>query len=147
MIEFRIWIDIAKGIGIILVVIGHTIGSQRVNDIIYTFHMPLFFILSGYLLKDIYSIQDFKRNLINKSKRLLIPLLCYMLLIVLPMEINWLREGETTLLNIIWRFFNVYTFAKDNAFWFPYSLFLGIIIYNTIQYNTIQYNLIQYNPR
>lgn len=47
MIEFRNWIDIAKGIGIILVVIGHTIGSQRVNDIIYTFHMPLFFIL-GY---------------------------------------------------------------------------------------------------
>lgn len=44
-IEF---IDIAKGIGIILMVIGHTNPPQYVFNYIYIFHMPLFFILSGY---------------------------------------------------------------------------------------------------
>ena len=45
------WIDIAKGIGIILVVIGHISQIKVLNDIIYSFHMPLFFIISWYLYK------------------------------------------------------------------------------------------------
>lgn len=55
------WLDIARGIGIILVVIGH-IGEGIINSgipyprwiqlivgTIYTFHMPLFFWISGFL--------------------------------------------------------------------------------------------------
>jgi fucose 4-O-acetylase-like acetyltransferase len=54
------WVDYAKGIGIILVVYGHVIrglyGSGIINKdfyyysdtFVYSFHMPLFFILSGY---------------------------------------------------------------------------------------------------
>lgn len=39
------WIDCAKGITILLVIIGHTIeGALR--GAIFSFHMPLFFILS-----------------------------------------------------------------------------------------------------
>ena len=42
------YIDIAKGLGIILVVIGHCIdGKTFPGTWISSFHMPLFFILSG----------------------------------------------------------------------------------------------------
>ena len=54
------WIDAARGVGIILVVIGHTLrGLETANllsfssdyghidEVIYLFHMPLMFILSG----------------------------------------------------------------------------------------------------
>ena len=46
------FIDIAKGIGIICVIIGHTVehGSFLFN-VIFSFHMPLFFIVSGMLFK------------------------------------------------------------------------------------------------
>lgn len=57
------WIDSAKGIGIVLVVIGHTLGGlidsslgnglvvpREAFFLIYTFHMPLFFLLSGLLV-------------------------------------------------------------------------------------------------
>lgn len=46
MKEERIeWVDIAKGIGIICVVMGHIFQSQMLaHKIIYLFHMPLFFI-------------------------------------------------------------------------------------------------------
>ena len=39
--------DIAKGIGIFLVVFAHiyTMSTNLLGDIIYTFHMPLFFTL------------------------------------------------------------------------------------------------------
>lgn len=46
-------IDIAKGIGIILMVIGHFNDLDRTTShLIYSFHMPLFFIFSGYFLKN-----------------------------------------------------------------------------------------------
>lgn len=41
--------DIAKGIAIIAMIIGH-LGMKHINMIVYAFHMPLFFILSGYFL-------------------------------------------------------------------------------------------------
>jgi fucose 4-O-acetylase-like acetyltransferase len=49
------WMLLAKGVGIILVVIGHFYPTgappywRAVHDLIYAFHMPLFFMLSGML--------------------------------------------------------------------------------------------------
>lgn len=65
------WIDMAKGGGIILVVIGHCLNPNSViNSVIFSFHMPLFFIISGYLLKSDVTISHF---LYKKSVRLLLP--------------------------------------------------------------------------
>lgn len=44
-------IDRAKAIGIVLVVLGHAPGlPEPLGNLIYGFHMPLFFFLSGFLL-------------------------------------------------------------------------------------------------
>ena len=58
------WVDIAKGLGIVLVVSGHALGGiidgPKINDaemlqlpflFIYTFHMPLFFIIAGIFIE------------------------------------------------------------------------------------------------
>ena len=45
-------IDNMKGIGILLMVIGHSSIPYPLYKVIFTFHMPLFFILSGYLYKE-----------------------------------------------------------------------------------------------
>ena len=46
------WIDIAKGIGILLVLIAHAIDTMTyVWNMITLFHMPLFYIISGYCYK------------------------------------------------------------------------------------------------
>lgn len=47
-------IDVLKGIGIILVVIGHSGCPNLLKDFIYSFHMPLFFIASGYFFNENY---------------------------------------------------------------------------------------------
>lgn len=45
------WIDFARGLAIILVVLGHVdMNSNGMSNWIYSFHMPFFFILSGMLL-------------------------------------------------------------------------------------------------
>lgn len=49
MIKRVDWIDIVKGIGILLMVIGHAGNIPNVKLWIYSFHMPLFFIMAGYV--------------------------------------------------------------------------------------------------
>jgi len=47
------YIDVARGIGILLVVMGHNdfaAVAPFMHKLIYSFHMPLFFFLSGYFL-------------------------------------------------------------------------------------------------
>ncbi|MCD4694754.1 MAG: acyltransferase family protein, partial [Bacteroidales bacterium] len=45
------WIDIAKGIGILLVVYGHCQPPPLIEKFVYAFHMPLFFFISGFLFR------------------------------------------------------------------------------------------------
>ena len=58
-------IDIARGIGILLVVLGHNdFGyiSPFAYHVIYSFHMPLFFFLSGYFLNTAMGFRDFLKK-------------------------------------------------------------------------------------
>lgn len=60
------YIDIARGIGILLVVLGHNdfgYVSPFGYKVIYSFHMPLFFFLSGYFLNaSIPFVEFFKKR-------------------------------------------------------------------------------------
>lgn len=67
-------IDIAKGIGIFLVVLGHfAVFASPLYHYIYLFHMPLFFFISGMFAKPM----SIKECLVKKTKRLLVPYLFY----------------------------------------------------------------------
>lgn len=62
MISKRIeWVDIAKGIAIILVCLGHGQTSLYVKKWLYSFHLPLFLFLAGYITvnTDYCDITDF----------------------------------------------------------------------------------------
>lgn len=74
--------DILKGFGIIFVFLGHSfilkgidltkysLWNKYIHDTIYSFHMPLFFFVAGFLSNKNY---DTKKFYISKMKRLVIP--------------------------------------------------------------------------
>lgn len=64
------YIDIARGIAILLVIIGHVLYKTTIGNFIFSFHMPLFLIISGMLFK--YN-SNTKYFIIKITKRLLIP--------------------------------------------------------------------------
>src|SRR5512141_1578919 len=75
------YVDIAKGIGIILVVMGHNdfaLISPFAHKLIYSFHMPMFFFMSGMFFKPNVPFWSFLRNRFN---RVLKPFLAILLLI------------------------------------------------------------------
>lgn len=67
-------IDIVKGIGIVLMVVGHSGAPDYLHDFIYTFHMPLFFIVSGWFFND-KSIDDSRGFALRKIKSIYLPYL------------------------------------------------------------------------
>ena len=72
------WIDWAKAIGILLVVMGHSeYSNPNVRPMIFMIHMPLFFVVSGYLFNAQKTLSNITRSNI---KGLLIPYVLYNLL-------------------------------------------------------------------
>ena len=68
-------IDCLKGIGIIFVILGHMQRYIPTNLVIYiySFHMPLFFYISGYLYKKTYEEKKIKEYIKKRAKELLYP--------------------------------------------------------------------------
>ncbi|MFE4709442.1 acyltransferase family protein [Paenibacillus sp. NPDC056722] len=76
------WIDISKGILIILVMLGHTQASPHLVGYIFSFHMPFFFFISGYLF-NVEKYQSFTNVVVSKSKSILIPYIFFSVLSVI----------------------------------------------------------------
>ena len=100
------WLDSLKGFAIFLVVVGHVIlgyiraetftehqwSLQFIYDVIYSFHMPLFFLISGFLYKLTWSQKN--SGLIKKiSNKFLNMIPMYLLFSV----VFWLSKYYATL--------------------------------------------------
>lgn len=75
------YIDIAKGLGILLVVLGHSdlaLVSPYLHQFVYSFHMPLFFFLSGYFFDPATEFRTFAKK---RSRAIILPYLFTILLI------------------------------------------------------------------
>ncbi len=62
-------VDVAKGVGMVCIIAGH-MGVTGINNIVFSFHVPLFFLISGYFLSDKKSNMEY---LYKKAQQLLLP--------------------------------------------------------------------------
>lgn len=125
-------IDIAKGIGIVLVVWGHT--ACPIKSEIYLFHMPLFFFLSGYLFNDKTNIKDIIRK---KIRSLIIPYIFFFIFAETSFIILYTlteRSAQIALYPSIL----IKPYGVIRPLWFLLSLFQATIIYSLICRITIK---------
>ncbi len=78
-----LWMDIAKGIAMFLVCWGHENADPIFNNWIYSFHMPLFFMLSGMTFA-FNKETKVGKYIVKKAKGLLIPYV-FLNIIVIPL--------------------------------------------------------------
>ena len=74
------WIDIAKGITILLVIFGHSFENESIatkfwRGVIFSWHMPLFFLLSAMTYRFPKNNTEMRLRIKKDLKRLLLPLL------------------------------------------------------------------------
>lgn len=131
-------IDILKGIAIILVIIGHWLTDQStLHTYIYSFHLPLFFIISGFFFSPKPILEQIKRD----AKLLLIP---YLLICILIMIHHMIFGNEPFTNLIIKAFYSILatrfvetTYMGHETFsigpaWFLPALFWIRVLFNLL---------------
>ena len=139
------YIDIAKGIGILLVVIGHVVwgdnypmdGSTTICRFIYSFHMPLFFIISGLCIKDTKRLS--KDTVARMARGYLIPYAVWSVVYIVAFEIIAIIKHEPSIVNI-----DNYLFAHAISncgvapLWFLLALFISELITIALNQSVLQ---------
>lgn len=136
--------DVLKGIGMCLVLIAHSAGGF-VHTFAYSFHMPLFFIASGYFYKPRGIMEGIKSDF----KRLMIPFFFTEIVIFVgsilligvgnnnivrpseALEMLYYGNGGSDNYGKIWG-----NFASVGSVWFLPALFWAKTIYNAINHIT-----------
>lgn len=134
------WVDTAKGIGIILVVIGHVIrglmGAEviaadgiffAIDQYIYAFHMPLFFWLSGLFATKKLAV-SWRKFVPQLAANILYP---YFLWSSLQTLIQIAASRHTNSPATVSSLLQI-PFDPPMQFWFLYVLFLVTLLYRMI---------------
>ncbi len=134
------WVDYAKAIGIILVVYGHVARGlfnagieipvnlyHLADSIVYSFHMPLFFFLSGLFFYHSFSKRGAIGLTLNKVDTIVYPYLIWSILQgVFEALLSNYTNGNVT-------FSEVFALWEPRAqFWFLYALFFVFVASSAI---------------
>lgn len=129
------WISTARVIGILLVVLGHSYPFDvsiptmlnQLRDFIYTFHMPLFIIISGYL--SVLSNRRPAEYIAVRAKKLLIPYFVLSLAAFIPKMLVQQYLNDSVEFSLVWLIRSELV-PRENIwghFWFiPMIFFFGV---------------------
>lgn len=136
------YIDVMRGFAIFFIVYGHSIvhslNSHIAFNIVYSFHVPLFFVISGLTFSSIN--KRFFSFLKNKFLRILIPYFIWSLLFLIPYYLFGKSVGEsfgnTGSFNILENLYNILygvgassALKQNTPLWFLPALFSMEIIF------------------
>ena len=133
------WVDILKGLGMIFVCWGHLDPGGFMETHIYSFHMPLFFFISGYLF--LRSNYDLKTCIRKKFQGLIKPYLIFAtisLVISLAMKVTTIVDIKTNISNF---FFLRGTVGWNSPIWFLVVLFICEVAYRAL-YNNFRFSIV-----
>lgn len=145
MTDRCLWVDYAKGIGIILVVYGHvarglhgaglTINEstfRTIDSVIYSFHMPLFFFLSGlFFLRSLMRLGSW-RLIAGKLDTIAYPYIVWSLIQgAIEVLLSRFTNGDVTVNEVV-----SFLWHPRGQFWFLYALCL-IFVAATIIYRRL----------
>lgn len=116
------YVDVCKWLGISLVIFGHMKMPNEVLQWIYAFHMPLFFVLSGYT----YRAQRIdKEFLMKKIKTIYVPFLLFALIFCRGEMSSWayIAYGSRNALDMA----GTYT-----VLWFLPCFFAAVLVFSSL---------------
>ena len=121
--------DVAKGIGIILVMLGHALPEENYwRLVIYSFHMPLFFSLSGIVLKVKEGSSNLKDGVFSENKLFSNYIFYSAVFLIFDIVVRLIVLQKIGIRGIIWDCYQTVTFYGINVLWFLASLMIGKII-------------------
>ena len=133
------WIDITKGIAIFFMVFGHTGIPEALSNWIWSFHMPLFFFMSGLLYKK-EKYHSFIIFLKKRTHTLLVPYVFFSIVILFSdkdlsfveyLKKGWINGCALWFLPVLF-FTEMISFQVikcTKIYWWIYAIFLSLVGY------------------
>lgn len=124
-------IDAVRVIGIVAVVAGHTWDNEIVRHGIYSWHVPLFFFLTGYLWTPVRPLRvEFQK----RWSSILLPYLVWLGIIGLMFEGVQIRQGTFDPSSIVRLLSGGNQIGQPfSAFWFMTALFVSALLLRLLQ--------------
>lgn len=141
------WIDNVRGLAIVAVVVGHSLQQTQnglLNQYIYAIHIPIFFVLSGYLYHE---RSRFGQEFVHGNETMIIPYFFTSILVILgslvaPYSGKILRapfvNGKVGIESALYGAGDKgnYLFNSEirpiGAIWFLLCMFLALLIFNQL---------------
>lgn len=127
------YLDIARGIAIFLVVLGHVyMTDDSFNRWIYSFHVPIFFVITGIIME---SSNTWKNNSIGKNlkieaRRLLYPYITFCILAYMYIVYVYFFEvGRVTYTRLYTTIIDILILEGTSALWFLPAMFFAKVMY------------------
>ena len=135
-------LDFIKGLCILLIIVGHCSVSQTMLDLLYFFHVPVFFVVSGYN----YRFRNFRLEIAVNCKRLLKPFAFVgFILLVVSLFKDLYKESDfnvffATLQGLLWGSGFSYHFSflplpkaeSIGPLWFLWAMFWARLFFNRL---------------
>jgi len=119
------WIDRARGIALICVVVGH-LGPSVIGKYITSFHIPLFFFLSGLTFSHEDSFGVFLRK---KAKRLLVPYFCLGIPLIFAAFVQRYADGVKDIREYGYVVVKFLVQERTYTLWFIACLFVLLLVF------------------
>lgn len=123
------WIDAARGLGILSVVYGHALGNAF-DGALYTFHIPLFFLLSGFVYHPSGTLKGYA---VHRARQLLVPYAFWLTLISIPGFALAVREHHLPRSIVTWAFGGILLGGQTGPMWFATVLYLALVLYDALR--------------
>lgn len=137
------WVDYARAIGIVLVVYGHVARGlfnagipvpepayALVDSVVYSFHMPLFFFLSGLFFLESLNKRGGRQLILSKVDTIVYPYVLWSIVQgSVEAALSKFTNGKVT-----WGEVFAFPWAPRAQFWFLYALFLIFVLATILFY-------------
>ena len=127
------YVDIARGIAMICIILGH-LGNPSINRVVFTFHVPIFFFITGYFTNNKRRLPEFAKN---KLRTLIVPYIIACLAIIILGTLLGAHHGDAASAFKGWLSASLYgsggsdtvpfTIKGIGAIWFLWATFWGSI--------------------
>lgn len=124
-------IDLVRTLGIVAIVAGHVWSGELIDRTLYSWHVPVFFFLTGYLWTQGRSLADETQR---RARTLIKPYVFWMTVLLLVFTTVTLIRGDLSFMDAVRPLYGGYFATQPfSTFWFVFVLFASAVLWRMLE--------------
>lgn len=129
------WVDSLRFLGIFYIYLGHfETNAGKLYPFVFSFHVPLFFFISGLFAKQIREASDIYKVAIKSFRKIIIPYIAFSVIALIIIAIHGDWSLDKTIENGVLAIYGIRNHIYAGSLWFLPCLFMVIIYHSIISY-------------